>query len=112
MRLIDIAGHLQGVNEEVKELGEDVMKDNVVEKRVDPKEVINQQELNVLTARHLKCCTNNGACLALSNTDDPDEALNITISGIEAQPDPFVYTKIVESHLKNILITKRKLIEL
>ena len=101
MRLLDIAGHLEGVNDEVVELGEKVLMENIVEKRPDPSTAANQEELNKALSTTFEMIVPIMAhALAISKTSDDDIALEITIDGIEAQPDPFIYTRLADSHLQ------------
>jgi len=101
MRLMDIAAHLEGVDEEASELGLEIMLENVVDKRPDPDKAQTQEELNRAKSTTFEMFVPvMGHLLAIKKTEDNDKALTMTLEGIKAQPEPFIYERIAKNHLK------------
>lgn len=101
MRLLDIAGHLDGVDEEVFNLSKEVLANNIVPARANPDEAQTEEELNAALSTTFEMAVPVMAHLiAISKADNPNEALEMSLDAIQDQPEIFITNQIIDNTIK------------
>lgn len=101
MRLLDIANHLEGVDEEVLSLAKDVLSDNIVSARPSSEDAQTEEELNAALSTTFEMAVPVMAHLiAMAKTNDLNEALDISLDAIQDQPEIFITNQIVDNAIK------------
>lgn len=97
LRLLDVAANLEGVSDDVQELGLNIMQNNILPPRADPNKALNEAELNKSLSTNIDMLVPvAGLALALGTTSDPNQALNFTVDGIKVQADKFIQQQMAD----------------
>ena len=101
MRLLDIASHLVGVDEEVISIANEVLEENIVPARPSAENAKTEEELNLALSTTFEMAVPIMAHgVALSKIDDPNLALAITIDALNNQPEKFITDQILNNTIK------------